>query len=82
MDDAVDAIERAGDDVFVANIADDQFGIVGEIVGPLAIAVDLLDQAVEHADLVAAPEQLLRNRPSNKASAARYEDCFPQRKSP
>ena len=59
MDHAVDTLQRARDDVLVADVADDQLGVVGQVLGPLAVAVNLLDQAVEDADLVAARKQAL-----------------------
>src|SRR4051812_47088541 len=52
MDDAVDVLERAGNHVLVADITDDQLGFVGKVFGPAPIAVDLFDQAIEHANLV------------------------------
>jgi hypothetical protein len=54
VDDAVDALERAGDDILVSNIANNEFGLGAKILRPSAVTVDLLDQAVEYADIVAA----------------------------
>ena len=62
--------QRMRDDVLVADVADDQLGIGGKVFGPLAVAVDLLDQAVEHADPVAAAKKLTRDRAPDKSCAA------------
>ena len=61
MDDTVDALQRAGDNVLVADVADDQLGFIGKVVRLFAIAVDLLDQAIEHSDPIAAPKKLTRD---------------------
>src|SRR5947209_9007868 len=78
MDHAVGAFQRASDHVLVADIAADQLGVVGEIVGTLAIAVDLLDQAVEHSHLIAAAKQFLANGPADESGAAGDEHSFTQ----
>jgi hypothetical protein len=72
MDDAVHTLEGTRDNVPVADIADDQLGVFGKIIWPLAIAVDLLDQAVEHADLVAAPKKFAGNGSADEAGSAGY----------
>ena len=59
VDDGVDAVERAADGVAVANIADLQLDILGEVVGSRAIAVHLRRQVVERTHAVAAGEQLV-----------------------
>ena len=46
MDDAIDALQRTRHDVPVADIADDEFCVIRKIIGPLAITVDLLNQAI------------------------------------
>ena len=59
-----------GDHILVAYVADHQFGVVRKVVGSLTIAVNLLDQAVEHPDTIAAPKKLTRNCAANKPRAA------------
>jgi hypothetical protein len=54
MDDALDALEAMRDDVLVADVPDDQLRLIGKVFWSLAIAVNLLDQAVEYAHLGAA----------------------------
>jgi hypothetical protein len=46
----------ARDHVLVSNVADDQLGILSQAARTIAIAVNLLDQAVEDADSIAALE--------------------------
>src|SRR5689334_13802301 len=65
-------------DVLVADVADDQFRFAREILGPLPIAVHLLDQAIEHSDLIAAAKQLARNCAPDKPRAAGNQDSVPQ----
>ena len=72
-------LQRAGDDVLVADVADDQLGIVGKVFRPLAVAVDLLDQAVEDADPVAARKKLSRDGAADESCAAGDQDLLPQR---
>jgi hypothetical protein len=70
VDDSIDILEAMRNDVLVADVADDQFGLVGQVLGSLAIAVDLLDQAIEYANLVASAKKLLANRTANEACTA------------
>jgi hypothetical protein len=64
------------DDIFVADVACNQFRPVRKVFRPFAVAVDLLDQAVEHAHLASAPKKLIRDRASNEAGTARYQNSF------
>jgi len=61
VDDAVDARQRVGNHVLVANVADDEFGIGRKVVRALSVAVNLLDQAVENTDPVTAAKKLARD---------------------
>ena len=54
----------------VADVADDQLGVIGQVFGPLAVAVDLLDQAVEHAHLIAATKKFTGDGAADESSAA------------
>ena len=45
-------------DVLVANVADDQLRAVGKVFRAFAVAVNLLDQAVENPYAVAAAKKL------------------------
>src|SRR4051794_37045323 len=69
MDGAVDAFKRAGDDILVADVADDQFGTAREVFGTVPVAVNLLDQAVEHPNLTAAAKKLVGDRAADKSSS-------------
>jgi hypothetical protein len=60
-----------GNDVAVADVADDQLGFIGKVLGPFAVAVDLLDQTVEHANPVAAPKKLPGDLAADEPCAAR-----------
>ena len=70
VDNAVDLLQRARDDVFVADVADDQLCLIRKVFGAIAIAVNLLDQAVEHPHVVAAAKKLPRNCAADKTCAA------------
>jgi hypothetical protein len=59
------------DDILVADIPNDQLGILGQVIGPLAIAVDLLDETIEDVDLVAAAKKFTGDCPTDKTSPAR-----------
>jgi hypothetical protein len=69
MHHAVDTLQRAGDHILVADVADYELGTVGKVVRPLAIAVHLLDQTVEYPNLIPAAKKLLGNRASNESCA-------------
>jgi hypothetical protein len=58
VDDAVDAAERTGNHVPVADVACYELGLAWKVLGTIAVAVDLLDQAVEHAHLISAAKKL------------------------
>jgi hypothetical protein len=81
MDDAVDALQRTRNDIPVADIADDEFGIFRKIVGPLAISVDLLDQVIEDANGGASAKKFFRYGASNKSCTACNQHRFPQLRS-
>jgi len=68
MDDAVDVLEAAPDHIFVADVADDQFGVGRKVLGAFTITVNLLDQAVEDANPIAAPKKLADDRPADESS--------------
>ena len=85
VDDAVHPLQRAGDNVAVAHIAADQLGIRVEQRGAppcslAAIAVDLLDQAVENADTVAAAEQFVGDEAADEAGTAGDQDRLGHRR--
>src|SRR5438270_14101714 len=67
----VDALQRMGNHVLVANVSDDELGVAGKVLGPLTIAVDLLDQAVAPADRIAAAKKLASDCATNKPCATR-----------
>ena len=73
MNDAVDTLQRARDDVLVADVADDQLGVVGKSSRPFAVAVHLLDQAVEHADSLPRSKKLTCDRAADKSCAACHQ---------
>ena len=54
----------------------DQFDIVGQIRRPFDIAMNLFDQAVEHADLMPPAEQFPAHLASDEAGAAGDEYLF------
>src|SRR3954447_15033620 len=70
MDDAVDVLQRTGDDVLVADVADDEFRVLGKVLWPITIAVDLLDQAVENPHPIAAAKKLVDDGATDKSSPA------------
>jgi hypothetical protein len=78
MDDAFDALKRARDDVFVADVAADKLDFFRKALGLLAVAVDLLDQAVENTDLVSSLEQFRADGATNESGASGYQHSFCQ----
>jgi hypothetical protein len=78
VDHAAHALERLGDGVAVADVGADQLDIVGKILGPFAVPVDLLDQAVEDAHLMAAALKFPSDGTSDEAGAAGDENPFGQ----
>jgi hypothetical protein len=68
--DAVDALQGAGDCVAVAHVGVDELGLTSKIGRPSTVAVNLRDQCVEHAYLVAARQQLAGHEPPDEARAA------------
>jgi hypothetical protein len=70
MNDALDALQRTGDDILIPDVTHDQLGIAGEVVRSLAVSVDLLDQTVEHAHFVTAAKKILANCATDKAGTA------------
>src|SRR5207253_1007257 len=77
MHDAVDALERVCHDVLVADVADDQLGVVGQVERPFSIPMHLLDQAIEHTNLVAASKELTCDSAANEPGATRHQYSFP-----
>jgi hypothetical protein len=76
MNDAVDPFQSRCHLLAGANIATHQldFGIKGGRIE--AVSVNLFDQAVEHANLVAAIEELGGNRPADETGAAGDQDVL------
>ena len=70
MDDTVDAVERAGDDIAVANVTADELGFGGQIGRPLLVAMNLLDETIENANLMAAMKKLPGDSTSDKPGTA------------
>jgi hypothetical protein len=78
MDDAVDILECLGDGVAIADIGANQLDIGIEIVGSFAVAVDLLDEAVEDSNLMASVLKLPGNRAADEPGPAGNENAFRQ----
>ena len=76
VDDAVDPIERARDRIAVAHVGADQLHLGIEGGRPVGRSVDLLDQAVEHTDLMAAREQFVADEAADEARPAGDEYLF------
>jgi hypothetical protein len=57
-------------DILVPDIANDQLDIVRKVVRAFTVTVNLLDKAVEHADLIAAAQKLIANSAADKSRAA------------
>jgi hypothetical protein len=57
------------DHVLVADVADDQLDLAGQVFGPLAVAVYLLDQAVERSNLMATAKKLAADCAADKSGA-------------
>ena len=74
VDDLGDALQRAQHRGLVAHVADDHVDLRVEVVGLRLVAVDLLDQAVEHADAMAALQAGPRDVTPDEAGAAGDED--------
>ena len=76
MDDGVDPLERAANDVRVADVARDQLDVPVQIAGPLAVAVHLGDQAVQGAHRVARAEKLVGEVRADEPAAAGDEHAL------
>jgi hypothetical protein len=70
----VDAGQRAADRLGVADVADEQLGVLGEVVGALTGGVHLRVQDVEHPDAVPALEQLGGQVGADEAGATGDQD--------
>jgi hypothetical protein len=70
VNDLVDAAERAQHRGLVAHVAGHQLDLGVQFGGSLALGMDLLDQAVEHANLAALLQQGARQMTANEAGAA------------
>ena len=68
MHDAIDAVERAVGSVGVADVADDQLDARGKV--GRRVAVDLVLEAVEHDDVVAALDERAHEVRADEAGAA------------
>ena len=72
MEDRVDSAQRLVDRGAIADVADDELDVLGEVLGPSpSIAVHLRLERVEHADAVAAREQLVGEVRADEPGAAR-----------
>ncbi len=78
MDDGVDPVDRAADDVGVAHVAGNQLDVSVQIVGPLGAVVHLLDEAVEHAHAVSGSDELVGEVRADEAGSAGDEDALGQ----
>ena len=78
VDHLVHAGEGAAHQRFVAHVADHQFHVGIELVRPAAPAMDLLDQAVEDAHVVAFGEQGAGDVAADEAGAAGDQYCVSQ----
>jgi hypothetical protein len=76
VDDAVDSLHCLGDGVAVANVGADQFHLLRKILRPLAIPMDLLDQAIEHSNLMPPAQQFPANGTPDEAGAAGDQNLF------
>ena len=74
MHDRVDAFDGAAECVGVADVADDELDLGGEVFGPLAAAVYLRREVVERAHAVPVREQLVGEVRADEAGPARDED--------
>ena len=63
--------ERPPNRVGVPHLAPDELDLRVKVVGPRAPAVNLRDEAVEHADAVAPAQKFRRHVRAHKARAAR-----------
>jgi hypothetical protein len=78
MDDTVDAVERTRDDIAVANVAADELGFGRQIDRPLLVAMDLFDETIENANVVAAMKKLPGDSSSDKPGTAGDQNCLSQ----
>jgi len=76
VDDAVDPLQRTRHRIAVANVRFDEFHGIVQQRRTLDMAVDLRDQAVEHADPVAATKQFLADEAADEAGAAGDQDSL------
>jgi hypothetical protein len=74
MDNFVDAVQCLEERRLIADVADDDLDILSKPVGPIDIAVNLLDQAVQDANAMVLVEERLRNVAANESGATCYED--------
>ena len=77
VDHAVHALQRAGDRVGVAYVTVDELGVLVQRFGTRCrLAVALRDQRIQHADLMAATQQLVGDKAADKACAAGNQNLF------
>jgi hypothetical protein len=74
MDDGSRAVECAPDCVRVADVADVELDVVGEIVGASPVRVDLRRQVVECADVIPVREQLIGEVRADEARTTRDQN--------
>ena len=75
VDDGIDALERAADDILAAHVAGEQLDVGAQVLRAVAL-VHLVDQHVERAHRVAGGEQLVREVGADEAGAAGDQDAF------
>ena len=76
VDHRVDALERAADDLGVADVARNELDLGVEVVGPLRVAVHLLDQHVESAHGIPRSQQLVGEVGADEARTAGDQDAL------
>ena len=82
VDDAVYPLQRLGHGVAVADIGADELDIVLQTLRSFAVAMDLLDHAVEEPHLVTAAQKFPRHGASDETGPAGDKDLLGHMPSP
>jgi hypothetical protein len=82
MDHAFDTFQSAGDNRWIADIPTQELRLRGKTFGVLAVAVDLLDQTIEHPHLIAALKKLFSNGAADEPCATGHQYCLWQSSTP
>jgi hypothetical protein len=82
VDHAVDTFQSAGNNRRIADIPTQELGLRRKTLGVLTVAVDLLDQTIEHPHFIAALKKLFSNGAADEPCATGHQYCLWQSSTP